>query len=182
MIARIFITLAIFLLSGSHALADRFYAGADVAVTNIDESALGLTFQDRPIGYRLHAGYNFNDIFALEGSYVDTGEAEDTILDQSVTAEYSGYVVSAVLQSVLTTPNLFMKLGYHNGEVEVSSLGITVDDDEDGFAAGLGFRHELPPGIAPLIIAIRGEVDWLESDLIDNPWSVGIGLEVSFGN
>ena len=182
MIGRVFISLAVFLLSSSHALADRFYAGADVAVTNIEDSEQGLDFRNRPVGLRLHAGYHFNDMFALEASYVDTGEAEDTVLDQSVTAEFSGYVVSVVLQNVETTPNLFTKFGYYNGDAEVSVQGTSVDGNEDGFAAGLGFRHDLPPDFAPLAIAIRGEVGWLDSDLFENAWSVGVGLEVSFGN
>ena len=178
MMGRVFFTLAIFLLSGSYALADGFYAGANVAVTNMEGSPLGLDFQNRPIGWKLHAGYEFSDIFALEGSYVDSGEAEDTFLDDSVNvkAQMSGYVMSFVLQTAMTTPNLFTKLGYYNGEVEWSLPGITVNNDEDGFAAGLGFRHELMNNLA-----IRGEVDWYEPDL-DNLWSVGIGLQFSFGN
>lgn len=179
MMGRLFLALVIFLVGGSPALADRFYAGADVVTTNIEDSAQGLSFQDRPIGLRLHAGYEFNEIFALEGSYVESGEAEDTInvggLDERWEAEQSGYILSFVLQTAMTTPNLFTKLGYYNGEVESSGPRGSFDNDEDGFAAGLGFRHEMLNNIA-----IRGEVDWLESDL-DNTWSAGVGLEFSFG-
>lgn len=181
MTGRVFITLVIFLLSSSHALADRFYAGANVAVTNIESTVLGSEFQNRPVGFRLNAGYAFSEFFALEGSYMDSGEADDAVSGQDVTLETTGYIMSLVFQTNLTTPSLFTKVGYYNGEVEGSTLGLSLDNDEDGFAAGVGFRHQLQYDMTPVQIAIRGDVDWIESEL-DNLWSVGIGLELSFGN
>lgn len=176
MMGRIFLTFTVFLLTGSYAFAEGFYAGADVAVTNIEDSAQGLSFRDRPVGWKLHAGYEFSDYFALEGSYFDSGEAEDTVSDENVKAEFSGYIMSLVLQSAVTTPNLFTKLGYYNGDQEVSAQGGSLKDDVDGFAAGIGFRHEVYERLA-----IRGELDWFEADL-DNFWSAGIGVQYSFGN
>jgi len=180
MMGRLFLALTIFLVGGSPALADRFYVGADVVTTNIEASEQGLSFHDRPIGLRLHGGYEFTEIFALEGSYVESGEAEDTVtvggVDERWEAELSGYVLSFVFQTAMTTPNLFTKLGYYNGEVESTGPRGSFENDEDGFAAGLGFRHEILRNIA-----IRGEVDWLESEL-DNVWSAGVGVEFSFGN
>lgn len=176
MMGRTILTLTVFLLSGSYAFAEGFYAGAEVAVTNIEDSEQSLSFQDRPVGWKLHAGYEFYDYFALEGSYFDSGEGEDTVLDENVKAEFSGYVMSLVLQTVMTTPNLFTKLGYYNGDQEVSVQGGSLKDDVDGFAAGIGFRHEVIERLS-----IRGEVDWFESDL-DSFWSLGIGVQYSFGN
>lgn len=177
MMGRVFLALAIFLLSGSYALADGFYAGSDVTVTNIEVSVPGPNFRNRPIGLRLHAGYEFSELFALEGSYTDSGEAED----QGLKLESSAYVMSFVLQNNRTTPNLFTKLGYYNGNVKGSVPGNTFDDNVEGVAAGLGFRHEiLSNRVMPFDLAIRGEVDYMDSDL-DNLWSVGIGLQFSFG-
>lgn len=195
MMGRVFFTLAIFLLSSSHAVADRFYAGGNVAVSNFEDSALGLTFQDRPVGLRLNAGYEFSGMFALEGSYVDTGKADDTFEDVSgnvvsADAKLTGYVLSLVIRNEDLSPHLFTKLGYYNGELEGSGPGIfdgefdgslpriLIDDDEDGFAASVGFRH----GLATEHIAIRGEIEWIESDVLDNLWSIGIGVEFSFGD
>lgn len=174
MMVRVSLTLAAFLLSGSYALADGFYAGGDIRVTNIEDSDQGLSFQDRPVGLQVYAGYEFSDIFAFEGSYIDTGEAKDDVFDETVTVKLSGYVMSLVLQTSETTPNLFTKLGYYNGEQEVSGVGSSFKEDEDGLAAGLGFRHEIMNNVA-----IRGEVDWFETDL-DNLWSVGIGVQFLF--
>lgn len=186
---RVFLALAIFLLSGSHALADRFYAGADVRTTNIEDSVQGLSFQNRPIGFGLHAGYQFNHIFALEASYLDFGEAEDDVLGGTAKADLSGYVMSVVLQTDMTTPNLFTKIGYFNGEVDTTITGIPglaaidANNDEDGLAIGVGFRHNLRNINQSLYnAAIRGEVDLLESSFLDNVWSIGIGIEFSFGN
>ena len=173
---RAFGVLAIFLLSGSYALAEGFYAGADIRVTNMEESEQNLSYQNRPMGWRVHAGYQFSELFALEGSYVDTGEAKDTVLDESVRLKMSGYSMSLVFQNDMTTPNLFTKLGYHSSKIEASVPGVSFNDDVDGVAAGLGFRQKMRNNLA-----IRGEVDWFESDL-DNFWSVGIGLQFSFGN
>ena len=170
MMGRIFFAFVIFLLSGSYALAEGFYAGADIGITNIEVS--DADYRNRPAGWKVHAGYEFSALFALEGSYVDSGEAKD----DGVTVDMTGYVISAVFQTDMTTPNLFTKLGYHNSELTASDGAISLEDDVDGFAAGLGFRHKLTNNLA-----IRGEVDWFESDL-DNLWSVGIGAQFSFGN
>ncbi|MEJ2172238.1 MAG: porin family protein [Woeseiaceae bacterium] len=173
MMGRVFLTLAIFLLSSSYALAEGLYAGAGIGVTNVETP--NSSFEDRPTGWQVLAGYEFNDIFALEGSYVNSGSAKDPDVDENLEAEFSGYVMSVVLHTDMTTPNLFTKLGYFNGEQEVSVQDITLDDDVDGFTAGLGFRHKLANNFA-----IRGEANWYESDF-DNLWSVGIGVEFSFG-
>ena len=179
MVERLFIALGIFLLSFSSAFADRFYVGSDVVVTNLEDSEGSLSFRDRPAGARLLAGISFNEFVGIEGSYVDTGEADDTVPSLgTVTAEMSGYVVSLVLQAEDVIPKLFTKFGYHNSDVDITGNGQSTSSNEDGFAAAIGFRHD----IFYDNLSIRGEVDFVESDIFENLWSIGIGLELSFGD
>lgn len=172
------LVICVTLLVGSNVFAQGFYAGAGVSVSNIEDSEFGLRFKDRPIGLKIHGGYEFAEIFAFEAAYLDSGDAKDDIEGVDVKVNLSGYVLSAVLQTSSTTPNLFTKVGYYNGEqeVKVAALGESFDDDADGFTAGLGFKQQIRNGLF-----VRGEFDWYDSDL-DNSWSVVIGLQYSFGN
>ena len=176
---KVFTWLVIFLLLliGPNVFADGFYAGAGVGVSNIEESELGLSYQARPIGFKIHGGYEFTEIFAIEAAYVNSGDAKDDVEGLDVEVNLSGSVLSAVFQTTDTTPNLFTKFGYYNGEQEVKmpALGESFDKDVDGITAGLGFRHEIKDNLS-----IRGELDWYESDL-DNLWSIVVGLQYSFG-
>ena len=125
MMGRVFLTLAVFLFGSSYALAEGLYAGAGIGVTNVETP--NSSFEDRPTSWQVLAGYEFNDIFALEGSYVNSGSAKDPDVDENLEAEFSGYVMSVVLHTDMTTPNLFTKLGYFNGEQEVSVQDITFE-------------------------------------------------------
>lgn len=177
MLGRLLITAGILILSSSFALAEGFYAGAGIGITQIEDSEDGLTFKDSPFGWRLLAGYDFNENFAIEGSYVNSGEAEDTVEGIDIKAELSAFTFSVVgLLPMNESTKLFGKLGYYDGEEEVTAFGITVDDDADGLTAGIGMRYQLQNQFT-----IRGEFDWFDTDL-DTVWSLGIGFHVLFGN
>ena len=176
MLGRLLVVTGIFFLGSSFALAEGFYAGAGIGITQIEDSEDGLSFKDSPLGWRLLAGYDFNENFALEGSYANSGDAEDTVEGVDVKAELSAFTFSVVgLMPLSESTKLFGKLGYYDGEEEVSAFGLTVKEDADGLTAGFGVRYELQNNVA-----IRGDFDWYDSDL-DTLWSVGVGFQVLFG-
>ena len=176
MLRRILLFSSIMLLSGPAAMAEGFYAGAGVGITQVEDSDQGISFKDNPFGWRLLAGFDFNENFAIEGSYINSGEAEDDIQGENVKAELSAFVVSVVgLIPVSETVRLFGKLGYYSGETEVTAFGITLDEDADGATAGAGVRFDMNNNFV-----IRGDLDWYDSDL-DTLWSVGVGFQYSFG-
>ena len=169
--------LVLFLFATTTAMAEGFYAGAGLGIVQIEDEDQGISFEDSPMGWRLIAGFDVNENFAVEGNYINSGTAEDTVLGENVEAELSAFVVSFVgLMPISDTAKLVAKLGYYTGEEEVTVFGITLDEDADGFAAGAGVRFDMANNFS-----IRGDFDWYDTDL-DTLWSIGVGFQYSFGN
>ena len=165
------------LLATSPAMAEGFYGGAGLGLVNIEEEDLGESFKDSPFGWRIFGGYDFNENFALEGAYVSSGTAEDTVFGEDVEVEFSGFTVSAVgLLPLSDTMDLIAKAGFYTGEQEVTVQGFTLDEDDDGFTVGAGMRFRTSDQFV-----VRGELDWFDTDL-DSLWSVSVGFQYYFGN
>ncbi len=176
MCKKLFWVPLMFLFAATGALAEGFYAGAGLGLTQIEDEDQGVSFEDNPLGWRLLAGYELNENFALEGSYVNSGTAEDTVLGENVEVELSAFTFSAVgLLPVSDMVKVFGKLGFYSGEQEITVQGITLDDDEDGLTVGAGLRFD-----AGNNFVIRGDFDWFDTDL-DTLWSVGVGFQYYFG-
>ena len=174
---RILLILALCFTANSAAMAEGFYAGAGLGIVQIEDEDQGISFKDSPMGLRLIAGYDLNENFAIEGTYINSGTAEDDIQGENIEVELSAFVMSLVgLMPISDTTQLFGKIGYYTGEQEVTVFGITLDEDADGFTAGAGIRFNMANNIT-----IRGDFDWYDTDL-DTLWSVGIGFQLSFGN
>lgn len=177
MLRKILLVSFVGLLANSAALAEGFYAGAGFGITQIEDEEQGVSFKDSPFGWRLLAGYDFTESYAIEGSYVNSGEAEDDVQGTNVKAELSAFVVSLVgLIPVSDNSRLFGKLGYYSGEEEVTAFGVTIDDDDSGLTVGAGLRYDMGNNFV-----VRGDFDWFDTDL-DTVWSVGVGVQYFFGN
>jgi OOP family OmpA-OmpF porin len=175
-IGRSILVLAAGLLMTNIALAEGFYAGGGLGIVQIEDSDQGISFKDSPFGFRLIAGFDINDNFAIEGGYIATDTAEDTIEGIDVEAELSAFTLSFLgLIPVGDSASLFGKVGYYSGEQEVTVFGITVDEDDDGFMAGAGIRFDMANNWT-----IRGDFDWFDTDL-DTLWSIGVGVQYLFG-
>lgn len=176
MIKKISLVLLALLFATTTALAEGFYAGAGAGLVKVEDSDQGESFDDTPFGWKIFAGYDFNENFAFEGSYIKTGEAEDEIFGEPIEAELSAFTFSALgLMPVSDSTQIFGKLGYYTGEQEVTAFGITVDDDDDGFLVGAGIRFMTSDKFA-----IRADFDWYDSDL-DSLWSIGAAFQFYFG-
>lgn len=172
------------LLTGAPCFADGFYAGAGFASTQIEDDDDDFGFDDTPLGWRLFAGYEFGRHFALEGTYFDVGDIDDTILRPSidggvnadVDAEHTAFAFSVLgILPITDSAHLFGKLGYYDSEQESTVLDETADTDENGLTIGAGVRFELPRNFA-----VRGDLDWFDTDL-DTHWSLGVSLQYRFG-
>lgn len=171
-----FLLPLLFLFAATSAMAEGFYGGAGVGLTQIDDEDQGVSFKDSPFGWRLLAGYDFNEQFGVEGSYINSGTAEDVVLGDNVEAELSAFTLSVVgLLPISDSAQLFGKLGFYSGEQEITFDGITFDEDQDGATVGAGIRW----GTSESFV-VRGEFDWYDTDL-DTLWSVGVGFHYYFG-
>lgn len=170
------LVLVLALFATTSAMAEGFYAGAGFGLTKIEDSDQGISFEDTPLGFRLLAGYDFNENFGIEGSYINSGKAEDDIQGENVEVELSAFTVAIVgLLPLSDSAQLFGKLGFYSGEQEVTVFGATFDEDEDGMTVGAGIRFKTNDSFA-----IRGEFEWYDTDL-DTLWSVGVGFQYGFG-
>lgn len=176
MLRRALLVPFLILAFSTTAMAEGFYAGAGLGLLQIEDEEEGISFEDNPLGWRLLAGYDFNDNFAIEGSYVDSGKAEDEVLGEQVEVKLTAFTASVVgLMPVSDTVKVFGKLGFYSGEEEVTIQGFSIDDDDSGMTVGAGVRFATSDNFV-----IRGDFDWFDTEL-DTVWSIGVGVQFYFG-
>jgi len=183
-ISRIFLLPLLFLFGATSAMAEGFYAGAGFASMQIEDEDQGISFEDHSWSSRLLAGYDFSDNFGIEGSYINSGEAEGVVFGENVQVELSAFTLSIVgLLPVNDNSQLFGKVGYYNGKVEATVQdqlrhphSVTLDEDEDGMIVGVGVRWSVND-----TFVVRGEFDRLTDTDLDALWSVGVGFQYYFG-
>ncbi|GFE79292.1 hypothetical protein GCM10011487_12920 [Steroidobacter agaridevorans] len=144
------------LLASSNVLAEMqpgFYAGVGVgtATVELDTDFDGFKFDADDTAFKVFGGYNFNQYFALEASYLDGGNPEETVialpgargtLDVGVT----GLIASAIGRIPLGEMfAVYGKLGLASYDAEITGRvnGDVIDDGEaevsdDDVAYGLG--------------------------------------------
>ena len=189
---KVFLILVLCLFASSAAFGEGFYAGAGLGVVKIKdedssiEAPFDNTFSDTVYGWQLFGGYDLNDRLGFEVAYIQTDTAEDEILgDPSV--GFSGLPVQTELSSFTASvlgylppwndARFFGRLGYYTGEQEATFMGVTVDDDSDGFLAGAGVRFDQ----ATSDISFRSEFVWYDTDF-DEVWSINMTVLYTFGN
>jgi OOP family OmpA-OmpF porin len=154
-----------------------FFVGVGVGQSDIDDSALGsgdaedavadflgdinfdalsVDSDDSDTGFKLVAGYRFNDYFALEGQVVDFGEAEVSAAGSGVVVDggeggdlpfefagggsqdLKGFGVTAEGAYPLADwVSIFAKLGFFRWDTEVSAA-VSVEADDDTVTEDLG--------------------------------------------
>jgi OmpA-OmpF porin, OOP family len=101
------------------------------------------TLDDTDTGFKLFAGYRFSEYIALEGGYIDLGEAEaDTIVPVTATAALSargGYISLLPQIPVGTVGTIFGRIGLSIVEAELIASGGGASFDDSSGAAGLVF-------------------------------------------
>lgn len=172
----VLMTLSSFLGFGAYSHADTgVYAGAGIGTSTVEDSAEGLSFDDSTTAWKIFGGYQFHPNFAAEVAYLDFGEASDTVEDVRVEADIDGFSVSVVgVTPAQSNLQVFGKVGYFDGEADVSALGLSVDDDDSGLALGAGVKANISDAFN-----IRIEFDYYDSDL-DDLWTLGVGAELRF--
>lgn len=148
----------LFIGKASAAEADRgFYLGAGFgkAELTLEDSNSFADFEGDDLGVRVLGGYRFFRHFAVEASYADYGDAQDSIAGVDLTGSFSAFALSAVGLIPLNSFDLFGKLGFGAWEGELTprrSGGGFVEDNVDPL---VGFGIQVRSGN----LTVRGEVE-----------------------
>jgi OOP family OmpA-OmpF porin len=168
------------------------YLGVALGSFEYEESeyGFGTLLSDSASVYRIYGGYRFNDNFAVEGTYGETGELEESIslpippfgtfaVDTAVDFEILTVRVLGFLP--LKKVSLFGGIGYADmtGNVSATVVGVpgasasdSADDDGSTLVAGLQFELER--------VAIRGEFELFDTDSGVDMWDASIGVAFRF--
>lgn len=107
--------------------------------------------------YRLHAGYQLSEYFAVEGGYVNLGNFKYTATGGTLASPYSisSTIKASYLDGVALLPfgnhfSLLAKLGIAHS-TSSSVAGVPVDFagiSKTGFTTGLGVKYEFANGVS----------------------------------
>ncbi|WP_129647401.1 porin family protein [Peristeroidobacter agariperforans] len=146
------------LLASTNVLAEiqpGFYAGVGVGTATIEldtievDDDFDFKFDADDTAFKVFGGYNFNQYFAIEATYYDGGEQEETIIsfpgfNSSIEVGTSGLIASAIGRVPLGDLfSLYGKLGFASYDAEIKTLvnGDVVfeeDGSDDDVAYGVG--------------------------------------------
>jgi len=118
-----------------------FYLGANYGYLQVDGQD---DFEDDQDAYQLLGGYQFNQYFALEGSYIDFGEYGNDLAN----ADTDGY--TAAIKAMFPIGESFSihgKLGQLWYDTQAEVAGLRDDFEDEGLFVGIGvayaFTHNL---------------------------------------
>ena len=139
------------------------YSSLDLAISAYEEE--GVNFDDDDMGWKIYAGYNFGLIpaldLAVEGSYVDLGEASLSYLDESVGLGVTAYDLFGVACFNVGPVGIFGKVGNVWWDGKVSSPMGTYSDSSNDMAYGVGLKVQFGS------LAVRAEYERFEVDVAD---------------
>lgn len=116
-----------------------FYAGAGVGKASIEVDDAGFDADDT--AFKVFGGYNFNQNFAVEVTYFDGGQPDQSFGGGSVEVGLDGINISALGRVPLGEVfSLFGKVGYASYDAQVKArIGSSVVFDESGSDEDLSY-------------------------------------------
>jgi hypothetical protein len=144
--------------------ATGFYFGGGVTQTRFDEDQFDVDdVDDEDNSWKVIAGYRFIPEFAIEGNYVDFGEASAPALVPG-TAGFASEAQAFALYGVGMIPvpyfDLFVKAGAAQIDAEQTTPIGNADDDVTEFAYGAGAQARFGN------LGVRLEYEKFDTDLI----------------
>ena len=172
----VLVIVVLFASSGAAVAADNgFYLGGSVGNANLDIEDLGgfdeADFKGDDTGYKLIAGIRPLDWFAVEASYVNFGEPEDTVLGSRLEAEGDGISAFAVGFLALGPVDVFAKGGLISWDSKISG---SFDDDGTDFAYGVGAQFRV------WSISLRAEYEIFDVSDVDDLSMISVGATFTF--
>jgi hypothetical protein len=158
----------------SFAADNGFYIGGSVGQVNLEINNIGgfsqADFDADDTAFKFIAGFRPLDWLAVEASYVNFGEPEDTVLGTKVETEGDGISAFAIGFLAIGPVDLFAKGGVIAWDTKVS--GFDEDGSDLAYGAGAQFRF--------LSLGIRAEYEIFDVDEIDDFSMVSVGVTYTF--
>lgn len=189
---RLFLFVALLLpVAAAQAQDSGFYLGASVGQSTLrnwcDPSLTLSSCEDKDVGWKLLAGYQFNRYFGVEASYIDWGETTVSIssggqfVDGS--AKQQGYGIAAVgtLPLGQSPFSLFGKIGLMFVSQETARIRpnpSTVERDETETQYGVGAKYRFAQDLA--VRAEMERTDKRQGEQTIRAQLISIGLEYRF--
>jgi OmpA-OmpF porin, OOP family len=155
-----------------------FYLGAGITQSrwhadNFDVDDL----DDEDNSWKVLGGYRFNPYFAVEGNYIDFGEARAplTPASEAFDAEAKGFALYGVGLIPLSNFDLYAKAGAARIDGEGRMGAVAFEDDDTEFAYGAGVRWRLQN------FGIQAEYEKFETDVVGDLDLISLGVTYSFG-
>lgn len=135
------------------AASEYFYFGAGVGQSDVrdachefDSLGFGDSCDDTDTAVKLFAGYRYSPNLALEGSYVDFGEATAKSGNTSLSSESDAFAINAVgLWPASREIDLFAKFGVTfwdmEGSTRIDDTTVSLDQDDVDFTFGVGAQY-----------------------------------------
>ena len=157
----------VFMAISSSAMAGKdsgLYLGGSLGLSSLDIAEEDFDFDDDDQGFKVFAGYNFGLIpmfdLAIEGSYVDFGEANATILEQDLDVGITAYDLFGVAGYNIGPVGIFGKVGHVWWDSESHSVP-DLDASSSDMAYGIGLKVQFGS------LAVRAEYERFEGDVAD---------------
>jgi len=155
--------------------AGRGYVSLYIGQTEVDFDINNVSVEGDDTAFRIGGGYRVNQNFAIEGFYIDNGEADDTVFGVvDVSVESTAFQFQGVgFLPVSRTVDLYGKVGLGIWDSEFSAAGFG-DEDDDGIdlVFGLGASFKLSKDID-----LRAEYEFAEFDDADIT-TIMVGLNI----
>jgi len=160
-------------LAGATAHAQTGYASASVGQADYDIAEVEF---EKSTSFKLTGGYQINENFALEGSYINFGSAEDEEFGL-VEVESTGINLAAVGTLPINDQfDLFAKAGMLFWDAEASADIIGFSAEDDGSDLGFGFGASFNASEQVSIIAEYEMFEVADEDLNN----LSLGVRVNF--
>lgn len=150
------------------------YLGGSVGQSNVEVDNIGglsaADFDGEDTAFKFIVGIRPLDWLAVEASYVNFGEPDDTIAGARVETEGDGISAFAVGFLPVGPFDLFAKAGLITWDTNVSGL----DEDGTDFAYGVGAQFRV------WSLSLRAEYERFNVDQIDDLSLLSVGVTFTF--
>lgn len=172
----ILLTSALLLGAAAPAFAadNGFYLGGSIGQANVEIDDIGgfsaADFDGDDTAFKFIAGIRPLDWLAVEASYVNFGEPEDTVMGAKVETEGDGISAFAVGFLAVGPVDLFAKAGLLTWDTKISGF----DEDGTDFAYGVGAQFRV------WSLSVRAEYEKFEVDDVDDLNMLSVGVTFTF--